>query len=212
MLADIATKVLPWVRVKELLLLCGYDVPRVKPPAAKRNLLKQALALLVVGSLPVQAQGKGGVEGSKQDDWSSWWVLIVLGLVVAFGCLLVWAVGRFFSARRAEPVADGLEQPELEPMPLSEQTPQPIVSADYDDGLRCRGRGARSRRVSTGVGQDVQFSPWALLPGAPEQRSPSVDRPPVGRETNRIELTVSLLTCKELQHSNFHQRPRAIVL
>ena len=142
MLADIATKVLPWVRVKELLLLCGYDVPRVKAPAAKLNLLKQALALLVVGSLPVQAQGKGGVEGSKQDDWSSWWVLIALGLVVAFGCLLVWAVGRFFSTRRAEPVADGLEQPELEPMPLSEQTPQPIVIADYDDGLRCRGRGA----------------------------------------------------------------------
>ena len=58
MLADIATKVLPWVRVKELLLLRGYDVPRVKAPAAKLNLLKQALALLVVGSLPVQAQGK----------------------------------------------------------------------------------------------------------------------------------------------------------
>ncbi|CAE7290043.1 RE1 [Symbiodinium sp. CCMP2592] len=47
MLADIATKVLPWARVRDLLLLCGYDVPKVK------------------------AQGKGGVEGSKQDDWST---------------------------------------------------------------------------------------------------------------------------------------------
>ena len=35
----------------------------------------------------------------------------------------------------------------------------------------------------------MQFSPWALLPGAPEQRSPTVDRPPVRRgETNRIEI------------------------
>ena len=104
MLADIATKVLPWVRVKDLLFLCGYEVPSVKASAARLNLLKQALAWIVVASLPVQAQGKGGVEGSKQDDWSGRWVLIVLVLVVVLGSFLVGAIGRFLSIRRVGPV------------------------------------------------------------------------------------------------------------
>lgn len=38
----------------------------------------------------------------------------------------------------------------------------------------------------------MQFSPWALLPGAPEQRSPTVDRPPVRREVLRSSLVIDM--------------------
>ena len=97
MIADVATKSLIWSRVRDLLVLCGYEVPPQELPKTRRlklAALKRLVACLTVLACvqPCKAVRHSEPMNSDVDDASGFWFAAWVGAVGVF--VLVIGVGR----------------------------------------------------------------------------------------------------------------------